>query len=142
MNKFSITILPNKIKLYTCSKDEFSIILDYKFYNITKDILCQTFLENEITFYTYIFENDNDNSLTHHVFSKLCSSDQRIYNAIDIHEDVPGIDHIGIIYNISKFFSENNIPILYLNTFGHNIILVSDEHMSNALTILQLIAYL
>ena len=128
MNKFSIEILEEKVKLYKCSREEYKNILSkYKLYN-TDDILCHTQLKDEITLY-HIINNQEENKTNNHILSKLCISDHRIYNVINIYEDIPGIDHVGIIHNISKLFLEENIPILYINTYGHNIILVSDENI-------------
>ena len=132
MNKFSIEILDEKVKLYKCSREEYKNILQkYKLYNID-DILCHTQLKDEITLY-HIVKNEEENKTNNHILSKLCISDQRIYNVINIYEDIPGIDHVGIINNISSLFMEKNIPILYINTYGHNIVLVSEENMPIAI---------
>jgi hypothetical protein len=85
-------------------------------------------------------DDSKENQISHFLLTKICISDQRIYNIIDIHEDVPGLDHVGIINMISKRFLEKKIPILYINTFGHNIVLVSEEYMEEVLTILKKIS--
>jgi len=141
MNKFSSCIYPKKVKIYKCNRESFSdIVIKHKIYSFSNDILCQTFLDDEITFYMYV--NDiKENKISHYLMSNVCISDQRLYNIIDIHEDVPGIDHIGIINYISKFFLEQQIPILYINTFSHNIILVSDEYMEDVSLILKNISH-
>lgn len=123
-----------------CPRHELEhLILYFKLYDNSRDVLCQTFLADEITFYMYVRE---ENKNTHDIFSRICRSDQRLYHIIDIHEDLPGIDHIGIIYRISKRFHEKNIPILYVNTYGHNLILLSTEYMASAMDILEQIAYI
>ena len=138
MNKFSIEILPSKIKLYKCTRDEYKNIIDkYNLYN-DEDILCKTMIEDEITFYYHI-RNDKDNRYIHYILSKICVSDTREYTVINIFEDLPGIDHVGIIYNISRILLEKNIPILYINTFGHNLVLISDEYINNAIDSLKTI---
>lgn len=138
MNKFSIEILPSKIKLYKCTIDEYKNIIDkYNLYN-DEDILCKTMIEDEITFYYHI-RNDKDNRYIHYILSKICVSDTREYTVINIFEDLPGIDHVGIIYNISRLLLEKNIPILYINTFGHNLVLISDEYINNAIESLKTI---
>ena len=138
MNKFSIEILPSKIKLYKCTRDEYkNIIAKYNLYN-DEDILCKTMIEDEITFYYHI-RNDKDNRYIHYILSKICVSDTREYTVINIFEDLPGIDHVGIIYNISRILLEKNIPILYINTFGHNLVLISDEYINNAIDSLKTI---
>jgi len=139
MDRFSVTLLPGHIRLYKCNREEFQRIVRHKFYNITKDILCQTMLDDEITFYLHVLE---DNAATHAVFQSICSTnDIRTYRIIDIHEDMPGIDHVGIIYRISKRFVERHIPILYINTYGHNMVLILSEHLANAMEVLKEIAY-
>ena len=113
MNKFSVEILEEKVKLYTCSREEYkNIILKYKLYNID-DILCHTQLKDEVTIY-YIVKNTEENKTNNYILSKLCVSDQRLYNVINVYEDIHGIYHVGIIYNISKLLIEKNIPIIYI----------------------------
>ena len=99
-----------------------------------RSILSLSFVENEVSFFSYKnnFLNDNLSFLT-----RICTYDPREYTAINIHEDLPGIDHIGIISTISKVFTEHNIPILYLNTYSYNLILVADDWREKALTILE-----
>ena len=139
MDKFSVTLLPGSLRLYKCTRDEFQHILRCRMYDISKDVLCQTFLDNEVTFYFHIRD---DNTFSHSIFPSICVADPRTYRAIDIHEDLPGIDHIGIIYRISKQFVQKQIPILYVNTYGHNLILVSEEFMTSAMEVLKEIAWI
>lgn len=145
MNKFSIRILGEKIKLYKCNREEYkNIILKYNLFN-DEDILCKTILEDEVTFYYFLKQDTNEtnekdnhcNHYNHYILSKICVSDPRKYTVINIYEDIPGIDHVGIIYNISRLFLEKSIPILYINTYGHNLILISEEHLNNGLDILK-----
>jgi ACT domain len=138
MEKFSVTLLPGLLRLYKCTRAEFENIIRHRFYDVIKDILCQTILDNEITIFLHI---RGDNEATRVVFQSICVTDPRSYYAIDIHEDIPGIDHIGIIYQISKRFVDKEIPILYINTYGHNLILVSDEYIVKAMEILKVIAH-
>jgi hypothetical protein len=137
MDKFSITLLPGHIRLYTCTHEQFQYIVHHHFYDVTKDMLCQTRLDNEVTFYLHVLDG---NAATHAVFQSICVTDPRLYRVIDIHEDIPGIDHVGIIYRISKRFVEKRIPILYVNTFGHNMVIMLEEYLSSALDVLKEIA--
>jgi len=138
MNKFSVTLLPGLIRLYTCNRVELQHIIRHRFYDVSRDILCQTMLDDEITFYLRVLDG---NAASHAVFQSICITDPRPYRAIDIHEDVPGIDHIGIIYQISRRFVEKEIPILYINTYGHNIVLVVEEYIAKAMEVLKEIEY-
>jgi len=143
LKRFSVTILPNRVKLYKCTPDVFkNILLYFPSYDVTKDVLCQMILDNEITFYLYYKEKDVHNIFVHGFFTTVTSSDHRIYNVLDIHEDIPGIDHVGIIHYLSHFFLEKQIPILYVNTYGHNLVFVADEFMETTIEILKKISYL
>lgn len=50
-----------------------------------------------------------------------------IYKVLQIFECSSGIDHVGIVASLSKFFSGNHIPILYLNTYNNNYILYPES---------------
>lgn len=133
MSKFSVTILPRNVMIYKCTFDVYrTIILPYHICSID-NMMCQTFLEDEVTIYLY-----SDNKELDPVLSKFCTFDTRLYHIINIHEDIPGIDHIGIIAMISKIFSEKGIPILYINTYSYNLVLVSHEWMEIACEALKL----
>ena len=108
------------------------------YYDPILDILGYTVLENEVTFYLSLLPS---NKATHEIFRMKCICDGREYHVFDIHEDHPGIDHVGIIHYISKRFVEHSIPILYINTYGHNLILVEEEHVLRVVDILRDITY-
>ena len=55
------------------------------------------------------------------------------YRPIQIHENCSGIDHIGIVSEISSLLSDINISMLYINTFNNNFILVKDKDYNNAI---------
>jgi len=120
LRKFSVTFLPEKVKIYK---------LDHSISSCK--IMCQTVVcdpENnqEITVYKYLAEDDS-------IFEKKSIVfDPRQYNIINIHEDVPGIDHVGIVHYISGIFYKEQIPLLYLNTYSYNLILISDDYIERA----------
>jgi hypothetical protein len=126
LRKFSVTFLPEKVKIYK---------LDHSISSCK--IMCQTVVcdpndksDIEITVYKYIAEDD-------YIFEKKSIVyDPRQYNIINIHEDVPGIDHVGIVHYISGIFYKEHIPLLYLNTYSYNLILISDEYIERAKNLL------
>ena len=92
--------------------------------------MCQTIIcepdKPEITVYKYLSDDDD-------IFEKKSIVyDPRQYNIINIHEDVPGIDHVGIVHYISGIFYKEQIPLLYLNTYSYNLILISDDYIERA----------
>ena len=100
---FSTSLLPKKIRIYKFSREEYE--RHYRLFVKTENIMCQTFLEDEITLYKYVGADDG-------AFMENCNTyDRREYNIINIHEDVPGIDHIGIVHHISGIFVKHSIPL-------------------------------
>lgn len=118
----SLTILP-KVKIYKLSHPIHSC-----------NIMCQIMIkcpEPEITVYKYIAEDDT-------LFTEQSIiSDPREYTVFNLHEDIPGIDHVGIVHYISGLFLKANIPLLYINTYGYNLILIADEYVEHAKQILK-----
>lgn len=138
MNRFSVSLLRKEIKLYRATKENYKDIIE-KYPILDNDLLCKTFFEDEITLYVHY---TIDNQALHELLLIYCVCDSRLYRIMDIHEDVPGIDHVGIIFQISRLFMKQNIPILYVNTFEHNIVFFALEYMDKVMSIIEGIAYL
>jgi hypothetical protein len=49
--------------------------------------------------------------------------------------------YIGIVNYISSLFLKEDIPLLYINTFSYNLILISDDYIEQAKNILKNIIY-
>jgi len=97
--------------------------------------MCQTNIKSpdpEITVYKYISEDDDLFKTQSIIY------DPREYTVFNLHEDIPGIDHVGIVNYISGLFMKEDIPLLYINTYGYNLILIADEYLENAKKILQI----
>lgn len=121
--RLSITVLPDKVKIYKLTHPIHSC-----------NIMCQTNIrlpDPEITVYKY---RGNDDALFE---QNSIVFDPREYTAINIHEDIPGIDHIGIVNYISGHFMKEGIPLLYINTYAYNLILVSEDYVNIAQKLLE-----
>ena len=117
---FSITCLPDLVRIYQ---------LRYPIYS--PGVLCTSFLEDECTVYKFINKDDE-------LFESLSVQfDPRKYYVYSIHEDCPGISHIGIVHYLSGLFSKKDIPILYVNTYASNLVFVSEEYHNIALEIIK-----
>jgi len=117
---FSVTSLPNIVRIYQ---------LRYPLYS--PSLLCTTNLHDEYTVYKYTGKDDG-------IFESLSIQyDPRNYHVYSIHEDCPGLSHIGIVHYLSGLISKENIPILYVNTYGSNLVFVSDEYNENAVSIMK-----
>lgn len=63
------------------------------------------------------------------------------YRVIQIHENCSGIDHIGIVSEISSLFADINISILYINTYNNNFILIKGSDYNKGIDALVSIDY-
>lgn len=127
---FSTTLLSHKARIYKFTREQY--YNNYRLFIKSESILCQIMLDDEITIYKLTDHEDN-------LFDRLSeSSDPREYNIINIHEDIPGIDHIGIVHHISGIFYKKQIPLLYLNSYAHNLIFISDEFINQAIEVLDI----
>ncbi len=133
-NKFTTSLLKKRVKLYYFTPEQY--INHYRIFVKTENIMCLSFLDNEITLYKYTGDDDE-------LFFNTCTiCDPREYYILNIHEDLPGIDHIGIVSQLSTLFSKNNIPLLYVNTFSYNLIMISEEYIEKALDMLKEVSVL
>lgn len=138
MDRFSVSVIPYAARLYTCSPTVFQqVLLPFSCLDWGADVLALTVLEEEVTLYVYD-KPGTGNQETHTVLRRFMTADPRRYEVYDLHEDVPGIDHVGIIHRISGAFLAQEIPILYLNTFGHNLVLVAEEYHEAVRAVLRL----
>lgn len=147
--RFSASILNTKVKLYQSTREDYALhkdVLDTIVKNDNENeknyVMMKTSVEEEITLFIYYDDEDAKNKFVHMILEQYMKSDPRIYHIINIHEDIPGIDHIGIISTISRLFSKREIPILYVNTYSYNLVLVSEECKIRALEVLGEISYL
>jgi hypothetical protein len=133
LQKFSVTVIPKKVRIYKLNKQSFNY--NFKLIIKSENIMCQTFIEDEITIYKYTHEQEDKS------FENVSESfDIKTYNIINIHEDIPGIDHIGIVNYISGIFSKQKIPLLYINTYSYNLILIADDFIESSIKLLKNIA--
>lgn len=65
-----------------------------------------------------------------------------IYRVIQIHENGSGIDHIGIVSEISSLFTDINISILYINTYNNNFILIKENDYKKGIDALSKIGFI
>lgn len=144
--RFSASILNTKVKLYQCTREDYALhkdVLDTIVKNDNENyVMMKTTVEEEITLFIYYEDDDAKNKFVHMILEQYMKTDPRVYHIINIHEDIPGIDHIGIISTISRLFSKREIPILYVNTYSYNLVLVSEECKIRALEVLGEISYL
>jgi hypothetical protein len=60
----------------------------------------------------------------------------RDYRVIKVYDLMDGVTHIGIVSKISTLLAASNIPILYVNTYNNNYILVPDKYLEQAQRVL------
>lgn len=118
-NRFSMNSMHTPVRIYQ---------MKYPMYSPT--ILCSTSVKGEYTVYKQVDQDDI-------LFESLSVQfDPRIYHVFSLHEDCPGINHIGIVHFLSGLFCKENIPILYVNTYASNLIFISEDHTERAIEIM------
>ena len=117
---FSVTCLATPVRVY-----------QVKFPMYSAACLCCTSLEGEHTVYKYKDEDDAQFE------SMSIRFDPRDYYVFSVHEDCPGLDHIGIVHFLSGLFTKADIPILYVNTYASNLIFIAEEHKGAAVAWMQ-----
>jgi hypothetical protein len=134
---FHLEILPENIALIYYNKNYFNnvtfLLMKEVFFQNTFTFLSLTVCDNEISIFidqsiAEKFVNTNDTDSNNFVPSSI----DRDYRAIRVYDSIDGISHIGIVKKISTLMAEHNIPILYVNSYNNNYILISDNDLQNA----------
>ena len=104
---------------------------------------------NENDFISYIKTQDEcslfiSKNLLHSYFSESEKElinylkEQKKYISFKFYEKNTGISQVGIVNKISEVFSEINIPIIYVNSYENNYILMESYYKEHAInTLLQ-----
>ena len=59
------------------------------------------------------------------------------YNIYQFHEGGTGLEHTGIVEKLSNIFSTKHIPIIYINSFNNNFILIEEKYKHKSIEILK-----
>ncbi len=126
LENFYLELLHDKVYLYqfdvSCKKNILSsllpVLLNDSFFSMTQsEKEFSLFMSSKLTDVILELNNFNDSK----------SSVNRIVNefsVLRIYQDTHNINEHGIVYNLSKLFYEKNIPILYVNSYSNNYILI------------------
>lgn len=139
---FYVKILDCRIKLINIMKyelDKFMFhILEPLFYSKHKNrFISFTQSNSEISLFI-------DTDSISEKFAELLRSNNIVsvmstcnYRVLQIYEQESGIDHIGIINNISYILTAHNIPILYVNSYNNNFVVIEEKYFADGLLILK-----
>ena len=134
---------------YVVHKNEYRVrilMVDKKEKRKVLSLLLQFLATEDDVFYN-ISEGDHELSIVADVsFEKYikqlpCVYYPDTYRVIQIHEGCSGIDHIGIVSEISSLFADINISILYINTYNNNFILIKENEYKKGIDALTSIDY-
>ena len=123
-DNFSLELIPTKVNLFNTHPKNIQSILGH---------LLPIFLDHE--FYC-ISQSDQELSLVipskySSTFSKFpnmnCMEDTFI--VLRIFQDTHQINEYGIVNKISKIFTDKDIPILYINSFNNNYVLIPENKL-------------
>ncbi len=122
IENYNFEILEDTIKIYFCNVSFKNDIMGYlipilynsNFFNVSQD-------NTELSLFV---SSKVDLSLL-----SFLNCDNEEYNIIKINQNYHQINDVGVVSEISKFFSSINIPILYVNSFNNNYILIPRKHI-------------
>lgn len=113
-----------------------------KDFHKNKDLLYKTILGNVIDTEFVSFTQTND-EVSLFISKSLLNSkekefykvtkDQPKYFSLQFYNNKSGINYTGIVYKISEIFSDINIPIIYVNSYDNNYILIEMRFKEHAI---------
>ena len=141
-NGFSISLLPNDVVIMNITKNSR--------YKLLQPILELSLLRKEKNHFYSITSTNNELSIItdKSVFDKVIKdgnmelyydyiSMTKIYKIMQFYEGVSGISHTGIVEKISKMFNKVNVPIIYINTYNNNFILIDKNDLEKCKHIIE-----
>lgn len=119
---------------------------NYNNYKITHGLMKALFF-SECEFVSFTKSNDElsifmdkksfDENILPIVNKDSFCKEYELFRVLKIYNVYCGIDEIGVVKNISSFFSDNDISILYINSKNHNYILIKKKDFDNVIKILK-----
>ena len=131
--RFDMEILYEPISLLRFCRSDIDIIL----FGLMKEVLFKdkfvffsmTVNDREVSIFV---DQKISNILLEYYKDKIIGCTDNDYNAIKIYDSCDGVDHVGIVSTISTMFAELKIPILYINSFNNNYILIKNTYLEQA----------
>ncbi len=135
LTDFYFDLIDTKIQLLSVKTHDKNIVLPYilnlmyttETNNNTNKFFCITQGETELS----LFVPDTvAQSILQNLPGYACGVSEK-YTVLRVFQDTHMIEESGVVSEIAKFFAERNIPILYVNSFNNNYILVRerDQHV-------------
>lgn len=136
---FYVELLDNIVTILSinkkASKKYLSELLELTFMNKNKDkFFTITNSEKELSIICS-WELFNNVKKTIDEYDYICCDNK--YNIYQFHEGGTGLEHTGIVKKLSNIFSSENIPIIYINSFNNNFILIEEKYKHKAIQVLQ-----
>ena len=134
--KFNVELLGDIVKIISLNKLKYKrylseilelTIMSDKFYTITNSDSEFSLICNK-----ELFEERKDNFDNYDI-----QIDSNEYNIYQFHEGGTGLEHTGIVERLSKIFSKDNIPIIYINSFNNNFILIDCKYRKKVINTLK-----
>lgn len=127
--KFNFECIDADIAILYFHKQHYNSIM----FSILKDILIKT----DVEFVSLTLNNDEISLFVDdkHVpdITSVNYTIEKGYKVIRVYDYNDGIENIGVVSKLSSLLSSNNIPILYVNSYNNNYILVKDNYLDKTL---------
>lgn len=141
---FYVTILPNEVIILNMNK--------LKRTELLHPILEMTMMSSKVSSSHFFSLTSTDEELSLVTDKELLTDlikEGKIDTALDyntfktshrvlqFHEGMSGVSHTGVVEYLSRLFSEHSIPIIYINTFNNNFILIASSDFKKCNEILK-----
>lgn len=123
---YSLELLPNDISLMTIQTTDNDKIIT--------QLLKHVFFSTDPIFYSLTVGNDEISLFIDTKIAHLIKDAHPIdnYRLIRVFDENNGVSLIGIVSKISTIFAANEIPILYVNSFNNNYVLLKNADIDKA----------
>ena len=143
---FYVNILPNEVVILSVNKLKRTFLL-----HVILELTMMTpkVINNEQHFFSLTSTDDELSLITEKQLldeaiktNKISTCDDyysysETYSVLQFHEGGSGITHTGIVQYLSNLFSTENIPIIYINTYNNNFILITSSNFDKCNRILK-----
>ncbi len=134
---FYVNILPNEVVILSVNKLKRTFLLHVM---LELTMMNSKVINNEQHFFSVTSTDDELSLITEKQLldeaiktNKISTYDDyhsscETYRVLQFHECGSGITHTGIVQYLSKLFSTENIPIIYINTYNNNFIIITSSN--------------
>lgn len=129
---FNFECLDVKVAVIYFNKQYYDTVI----YHILKDVI----FNDDINFFSLTFNTDEISLFVDERFvpniKDINYTIDKNYRVIRVYDYNDGIQNVGIVSKLSSLLSSSDIPLLYVNSYNNNYILLKEDYLDKAKEIL------